>query len=70
MALPQLGLSLGISPYSSATSGLDMFGDHGGATIGGVSFGGDQTALTPVIRDAATVVLLAMAVVWLWKRYL
>ena len=67
--IPSLGLSLGISPYSDASTGLDMFGDGGSPSIGGVSFGTPGTPVSGLVRDGATVVVVALAAAWVYKKW-
>lgn len=65
---PSLALQLGISPSSGSDTGLDYFGSHGGGVTGAVSFGSDGTAVSPVIKDAATVIAVILGAMWLYKR--
>jgi hypothetical protein len=66
------GLSLGISPSSSASSatGLDMIGAHGAPTTGSVSMGGagQNTWVTGLVRDFAMGIAVALAAKWAWGR--
>lgn len=68
MGMP--GLSLGISPSSSATAntGLDMLGGYGGAMTGAVNFGSGDTALSPVIKDVGTVIALVLGAMFLYRK--
>lgn len=65
--IPDLNLSLGISPYSQATNGLDYF-TGGTAGIGSVNFGVGDTSVSPVIKDAATAIAVIIGAVFLWKQ--
>lgn len=67
---PVPGLSLGISPSSSANAatGLDMMGGFGGAATGGVSMGGAESWVSGLIRDFAIGVAVALAAKWAWGK--
>ena len=73
MATPPIpGLSLGISPSSSASSatGLDMMGGYGGAMTGAanVGSGASDTWVTGIVRDFAMGVAVALAAKWAWGK--
>lgn len=74
MAMPQLGLSLGISPISSASAdtGMKMFGDAGGPATGAINVGGGAGAgnswLSGVVRDFAIGVAVALAAKYAWGK--
>ena len=65
---PSLALQLGISPSSNAATGLDYMGGFGGAATGAVNFGSDGTAVSGVIKDAATVIAVILGAMFLYKR--
>lgn len=67
---PLPGLSLGISPSSSASSatGLENFGGYGGAATGSVSLGGSETWISGLVRDFAIGVAVALAARWAWGK--
>ncbi|MDS0927303.1 hypothetical protein OD754_10755 [Rhodobacter capsulatus] len=67
---PIPGLSLGISPSSSAyaDTGLDNFGAHGGGYTGGVNIGSGagDTWITGLVRDLAILVGVVLAARYAW----
>lgn len=68
---PLPGLSLGISPSSSAyaDTGLDMVGGYGGSATGSVNLGaGSDSWLSGVVRDLAIGIAVALAAKWLWGK--
>lgn len=73
MAVPPVpGLSLGISPSSSAYSatGLKSLGDHGGGWTGAVNIGSGagDTWVTSIVRDLAIMAAVALAAKYIWGR--
>lgn len=71
-AAPIPGLSLGISPSSSAASstGLKSLGEHGGGWTGAVNIGAGagETWVTGIVRDLAIMAAVALAAKYVWGR--
>lgn len=67
---PIPGLSLGISPSSSASSssGLDMTGGDGGGITGAVSFGSDEDRWGRLAETGLVLIAAALAVKFLWRK--
>ena len=70
MAIPIPNLSLGISPQSSASTGLDMLGSHGGGVTGAINVGSgaSDTWVTGLVRDFAIGVGVALAAKYIWGK--
>lgn len=67
--MPGLGLTLGISPVSSAASGADMPYNAVDFTRGAINFGGaGETPVSGLIRDGALVLVLVFGAKWLWGK--
>lgn len=71
-AAPIPGLSLGLSPSSSAMAdtGLDNLGSHGGGYTGGVNIGAGagDTWVTSMVRDLAIMAAVVLAAKYAWGR--
>lgn len=66
---PSLGLTLGISPVSSSSSGSDMQSQAPTFTRGAINFGGAmETPVSGLIRDGALILALAIGGRYLWGK--
>ena len=68
--LPQLGLTVGISPVSSAATGSDMQNYAPVFERGAINFGSgaSETPVSGIIRDGALVLILVFGAKWLWRK--